>query len=64
MRLSNIIVILLAFILLCSSAEGLKITYGDVVSIDSPVEDDVFAAGGLLNINAVQLIRPRWRVER
>jgi len=44
MRLSNIIVILLAFILLCSSAEGLKITYGDVVSIDSPVEDDVFAA--------------------
>ena len=52
MRLPNIIVILLAFFLLCSNVEGLKIVYGDVVSINSPVEDDVFAVGGLVNINA------------
>ena len=39
-------------LLLCSSAEGLRVLYGDVVSTDSPVEDDVFAAGGLVNINA------------
>jgi hypothetical protein len=41
MRLSSIIVMLLTILLLCSSAEGLKILYGDVVSIDLPVEDDV-----------------------
>jgi hypothetical protein len=38
--------------MLSSGAEGLRLFSGDVVNIDSPVDDDIFAAGNVVNINA------------
>ncbi|MCJ7443766.1 MAG: hypothetical protein MUO26_04420 [Methanotrichaceae archaeon] len=37
---------------MCSNAYFLEIFYGDTVSIDSPVDDDIFAAGSMVKINA------------
>ncbi len=51
MRLSPIIILLVSIIIL-PSAQALQEFSGQVVSIDSPVEDDVFAAGNVVNINA------------
>jgi len=51
MRLYPIIVLLVSIIVL-PSAQALQEFYGQVVSIDSPVNDDVFAAGNVVNINA------------
>lgn len=39
-------------ILLSSGAMGLATFGGDTVSIDVPVEDDIFAAGSIVNVNA------------
>jgi hypothetical protein len=46
-----ILVLLLTAVLL-SGAQGLKTYSGGIVSIDSPVDDDIFAAGSMVNINA------------
>jgi len=39
-------------ILLSPGVQALKTFSGDAISIDTPVEDDVFAAGDVVNINA------------
>lgn len=52
MKISAIIILMLAVVLLSSGANALQAFYGDVVSIDSPIDDDVFAAGSVVNINA------------
>jgi hypothetical protein len=46
-----ILVLLLAAALL-PGAQALKTFSGGVVSIDTPVDDDIFAAGSMVNINA------------
>jgi hypothetical protein len=38
--------------LLLSHIQALEMLSGDHVSVDSPIDDDVFAAGGDVNINA------------
>jgi hypothetical protein len=52
MKLSNIIILMLAFALFSSGAQALRTFSDDVVTIDTPIEDDVFAAGSMVNINA------------
>jgi len=52
MKLYSIIFILLALLLLSCSGQALRTFSGETVSIDVPVEDDVFAAGSIVNINA------------
>ncbi len=52
MKLSNIIILMLAFMLFSSGAQALRAFSDDVVTIDTPIEDDVFAAGNMVNINA------------
>jgi hypothetical protein len=52
MKLSNIIILMLAFVLFFSNAQALQTFSDDVVTIDTPIEDDVFAAGSMVNINA------------
>jgi hypothetical protein len=51
MKLS-VIILLMAIVLITSSAHALQTFSGDVVSIDNPIDDDVFAAGNVVNINA------------
>ena len=51
MRLSPIAILLISIIVL-PSAQALQEFSGQVVSIDSPINDDVFAAGSVVNINA------------
>ncbi len=43
---------MLMLILLSSCAQALRAFSGDVISIDTPIEDDIFAAGNVVNINA------------
>lgn len=53
MRSSPItIIILLVSMLFFPSAQALQHFSGQIVSIDSPINDDVFAAGNVVNINA------------
>lgn len=52
MKLSNIVILMLMLILLSSCAQALRAFSGDVISIDTPIEDDIFAAGNVVNINA------------
>ena len=52
MKLSIAIMLLLAMALLSPGVQALKMFSGDVISIDTPVDDDVFAAGNVVNINA------------
>jgi hypothetical protein len=52
MKCSNIILVLLALILLSSGGQALRTFSGETISIDTPIEDDVFAAGSIVNINA------------
>jgi hypothetical protein len=47
-----VIMLFMALVLVSSSAHALQTFSGDVVSIDDPVDDDVFAAGNIVNINA------------
>ena len=51
MKLS-IIMILITILLVPSTAYGLEMFSGNVVSIDTPINDDIFAAGNIVNINA------------
>lgn len=52
MKLSIIVLLLLAMVLLSTGGQALRTYSGDVISIDTPVDDDVFAAGNVVNINA------------
>lgn len=52
MKLSIAIILLALIVLLSSSVQALQTFSGQVVSIDHPVSDDVFAAGNVVNINA------------
>jgi hypothetical protein len=51
--IKNIIILSFILILLLPSNVGaLKMLSGDQVRVDSPIEDDIFAAGGTIDINA------------
>ncbi len=50
--IKRLIIISLLLILLLPNVQALKMLSGDQVSIDSPIDDDVFVAGGTVNINA------------
>lgn len=52
MKFSALILLIPALVLLSSAGLGLETFSGEIVSIDSPVDDDVFAAGNIVNINA------------
>ncbi len=52
MKLFTAILLLLILILLSTGGQALRTFSGESVSIDAPVEDDVFAAGSIVNINA------------
>jgi hypothetical protein len=49
---SYLILILIFVFMMSPGASALKLFSGPVVNIDSPVDDDVFAAGNVVNINA------------
>jgi len=51
MKLS-VIMLLMVAVLVTTGAQALQTFSGDVVSIDTPIDDDVFAAGNVVNINA------------
>lgn len=48
----RLIIISLMVILLVPHVQALQMLSGDQVSVDSPIDDDVFAAGGTVSINA------------
>jgi len=50
--MKRLIIISLMLILLLPNVQALEMLSGDQVSVDSPIDDDVFAAGGDVNINA------------
>jgi hypothetical protein len=52
MKLPIAIVLLVSMVLLSSGAYALQAFSGEMISIDHPVDDDVFAAGSVVNINA------------
>ncbi len=52
MKLNTAIFLLLALLLLTSGGQGLRTYSGDSVLIDTPVNDDIFAAGSTVSINA------------
>lgn len=52
MRLSIAIILLASVVLLSNAVQALQTFSGETISIDKPVEDDVFAAGNVLSINA------------
>ncbi len=49
---SIIILLLISLLLLPSDVEAVKMLSGDQVRIDSPIQDDIFASGGAIDINA------------
>ncbi|MCZ7393015.1 MAG: polymer-forming cytoskeletal protein [Candidatus Methanoperedens sp.] len=49
---SIIILSLISILLLPSNAGAVKMLSGDQIRVDSPIEDDIFAAGGAIDINA------------
>jgi hypothetical protein len=49
---SIIILSLISILLLPSNVGAVKMLSGDQVRVDSPIEDDIFAAGGAIDINA------------
>ncbi len=49
---SIIILLLIYLLLLPSNAEAVKMFSGNQVSVDSPIQDDIFATGGIIDINA------------
>jgi len=51
-RMKRLVLIALIFVLLLPNAQALQMLSGDQVSVDSPVDDDIFAAGGTVTINA------------
>jgi hypothetical protein len=52
MRCIKAVLALIVLILLSSGGQALRTFSGDTVSIDTPVADDVFAAGNMVSINA------------
>jgi hypothetical protein len=52
MKCDKAILVLMTLVLLCSPGQSLQTFSGDTVSIDTPVADDVIAAGNMVNINA------------
>ena len=52
MKCANIILVLMALILLSTGGQALRTFSGDTISIDTPIADDVFAAGNMVSINA------------
>jgi hypothetical protein len=50
--MKRLVIIALVFVLLLPHAQALQMLSGDQVSVDSPIDDDVFAAGGTVTINA------------
>ena len=52
MKYANIILVLMALILLSSGGQALRTFSGDTISIDTPIADDVLAAGSMVSINA------------
>ena len=52
MKCANIILVLMAIILLSSGGQALRTFSGTSISIDTPIADDVFAAGNMVSINA------------
>jgi hypothetical protein len=50
--MKQLILIITLLILLISQAHALRMLSGDDISIDSPIDDDVFAGGGSVTINA------------
>ncbi len=50
--MKRLLIISLLLILLLPNVQALKMLSGDQVSIDSPIDDDVFVVGGTVNINA------------
>lgn len=50
--MKRLIIIALMLILLLPHAQALQMLSGDRVSVDSPIDDDVFASGGTVTINA------------
>lgn len=50
--MKRLIIISLLLILLLPNVQALEMLSGDHVSVDSPIDDDVFVAGGDVNINA------------
>ncbi|MCX6675182.1 MAG: hypothetical protein NTW84_02045 [Methanothrix sp.] len=52
MKLSAAIIVFLLALQLFSGAQALRTFSGDLISIDTPINDDVFAAGSVVNINA------------
>ncbi|VVB87032.1 Uncharacterised protein [uncultured archaeon] len=49
---SVIILLLISILLLPPNVEAVKMLSGDQIRVDSPIEDDIFAAGGAIDINA------------
>ncbi len=52
MKFSNVILVLIALILLSTGGQALRTFSGTAISIDTPIADDVFAAGNMVSINA------------
>ena len=50
--MKRLVLIALVFVLLLPNAQALQMLSGDQVSVDSPIDDDVFAAGSAVTINA------------
>jgi hypothetical protein len=48
----RLILVSLILVLLAPHVQALQMLSGDFVSVDSPIDDDVFAAGGTVTINA------------
>ncbi len=48
----TIIILFISILFIAPGAGALKMLSGDQVSVDSPVDDDIFAAGGSIDINA------------
>ena len=46
------ILVLMTLVLLCSTGQALQVFSGETISIDTPVSDDVIAAGSQVSINA------------
>jgi len=52
MNHSNAIIVLSVLLFLTTTGEALRTFSGDTIVIDRPVEDDVFAAGNIVSVNA------------
>ncbi|VVB93643.1 Uncharacterised protein [uncultured archaeon] len=51
-RAGIIILLLISLLLLPSNVQAVKMLSGNQVRVDSPIQDDIFASGGAIDINA------------